>query len=49
MLVLVAFLTCMALGSVLNLLLNTTKKEDWLMTLCISLIISVFVQFLNVV
>ena len=49
LLILVPFLFCMAFGSVLNILLKTTKKIDWLITFLISLCISLFVQILNVI
>ena len=47
--ILVPFLVCMAFGSVLNILLKTTKKIDWLITFLISLCIALFVQILNVI
>ncbi|WP_427138857.1 hypothetical protein [Psychrobacillus psychrodurans] len=39
--VLFGFLVCFCFGSVLNLLLNTTGKRDWLITFLISLGIAI--------
>ena len=45
--VLFAFLVCMSIGSVLNLLLKITQKRDWVITFIISFVISIIVPILN--
>ena len=47
--ILLVFSVCMVIGSVLNILLKTIKKTDWLITFLISLCVSLFVQILNIV
>ena len=37
------FLICICLGSVLNILLKTTKKRDWLITFLISLGLAIII------
>lgn len=41
--VLFVFLVCIFIGSILNILLKTTKKRDWLITFLISLGLSIII------
>ncbi|MDQ0970599.1 ABC-type methionine transport system permease subunit [Neobacillus niacini] len=41
--VLSALLICIFIGSLLNILLKTTKKRDWLVTILISLVLSIII------
>lgn len=41
--ILFAFLVCICIGSLLNILLKTTKKRDWLVTILISLGLSIII------
>jgi branched-subunit amino acid ABC-type transport system permease component len=41
--VLFVLLVCICIGSVLNILLNMTKKRDWLITFLISLGLSIII------
>lgn len=41
--VLVGFMVCMCIGTVLNILLKTTQKRDWLITSLISLALSIII------
>lgn len=41
--ILFVFLVCICIGSVLNILLKTTKKRDWLITFLISSGISIII------
>ena len=41
--VLFGFLVCFCIGSVLNILLKTTQKRDWLITFFISLGLAIIV------
>ena len=37
------FVVCMCIGSVINILLKTTKRRDWLITFLISLALSIII------
>ena len=41
--VLFGFLVCFCIGSVLNILLKTTQKRDWLITFFISLGLAIII------
>ena len=48
MTILLVFAFCFSIGAVLNILLKTTRKQDWLITLFLSLGVSVLAQVMNV-
>ncbi|MED3802172.1 hypothetical protein P4562_09545 [Lysinibacillus xylanilyticus] len=37
------FLVCMCIGSILNILLKTTQKRDWLITFFVSLGLAIII------
>lgn len=41
--ILLGFIVCICIGSVLNILLKMTKKRDWLITFLISLALSIII------
>lgn len=41
--IVVGFIVCICIGSVLNILLKTTQKRDWLITFLISVVLSIII------